>query len=80
MMVVYLLDPWVKGVISCSTPSWLVCTNSLKPISLAIRSRNWIISRNLKVVSTCISGKGIGPGAKAFWANRNSTEESLPME
>ena len=32
------------------------------------------------MVSICISGKGIGPGAKALRARWSKTEESLPIE
>ena len=38
------------------------------------------MSWNFHCVSTCISGKGILPGAKALRARCSMTEESLPME
>ena len=38
------------------------------------------MSRNFHVVSMCISGKGIGPGKKAFLARCSITAESLPIE
>ena len=53
---------------------------SRAPTAFAISSRNSIIARNLYVVSTCSSGKGIGPGWKAFCARRSMTDESFPIE
>jgi hypothetical protein len=35
---------------------------------------------NFHVVSICINGKGIGPGAKALRARWSKTEESFPIE
>ncbi len=63
-----------------SNALWLVWTISSTPSSLQYSSRNWIISGNLNVVSTCISGKGSLPGAKAFTARCSSTDESFPTE
>ena len=45
-----------------------------------MRSRCAYISRNFHVVSTWSSGKGKGPGAKAFCARRSITELSFPIE
>jgi hypothetical protein len=72
--------PTRKGCVPSVIASSFVWTISRAPISFTYRSRNSIISRNLYVVSTCRSGKGIGPGWNAFCASRSSTDESLPME
>ena len=55
-------------------------TTSRTPNSAIRRSRKAITSSKLWPVSTCITGKGTGAGAKAFSANRNITTESLPPE
>ena len=47
------------------------------PSRAAVSSRNAIISRNFQVVSTCSSGNGGLPGAKAFCATCSITLEVL---
>ena len=80
MMSVCTAEPCVNGPTPWATPSWLMCTISLQPVSSARRSRNSVISRNFHVVSTCISGIGGGAGWKALSIRCSSTEESLPTE
>jgi hypothetical protein len=47
---------------------------------LATSSRAAYIALNFHVVSTCNSGKGSGPGWKAFLARCSIAALSLPME
>src|SRR3954464_6867711 len=51
-----------------------------RPGSATARSRNSITSGKLCPVSTCITGNGTRPGAKAFAARCDNTIESLPPE
>ena len=53
-------------------------TTSFTPSSATRRSRNSMTSAKLWPVSTCITGKGILAGQKAFSASRSMTMESLP--
>ncbi len=62
MTSVWSAEPCVNGLMSFATPSGLMCTISSSPNSVAMRSRNAIISRNFQVVSTCSSGNGGGAG------------------
>ncbi len=55
-------------------------TSSVAPSSSTERSRNSSTSGKLCPVSMCMTGNGIRPGQKAFWASRNMTTESLPPE
>ena len=52
----------------------------MAPTSATHRSRNSSTSGKFWLVSMCITGKGIRPGQKAFWASRSITTESLPPE
>ena len=50
------------GFVPAAIAGSLRHTSNSAPTWLAIASRNVSISANLKPVSMCISGKGIGPG------------------
>ena len=76
---VYSCVPWVKGVTPSAMASRFCAIRRSSPSSAARRLRNSIISRNFQPVSMCMTGKGIGAGAKALIARCSSTEESLPM-
>src|SRR4030067_782717 len=56
--LVYMLEPWSKGLIFFSTPSLLICTMSSNLCFLQKLSRNMIMSLNFHVVSTWSRGKG----------------------
>ena len=55
-------------------------TTSEAPSSSTQRSRNSRTSGKLWPVSMCMTGNGMRPGQKAFWASRSMTTESLPPE
>ena len=63
-----------------SIESCTEATTSLAPSSATVRSRNSSTSGKLCPVSMCMTGNGMRPGQKAFWARRSMTTESLPPE
>ena len=72
--------PDASVVRPASMSSWTLATSSLTPRSATCRSLYSNTSAKFRPVSMWRTGKGIGPGQKAFLATWSITAESLPPE